>query len=304
MANLENHSNGGNDSDDALIDFQLPMDKLPGKDLLSKMILKTKVVMDLVASELLDIGDGNYVNAGTEWHNGSRSDVLYVSRDGILNSLPPILIEVQLTVNEAFMHKLVQYSQSALQLYRSYPVVVVFCIDKVCSTVINKFKPVHDKPWMHASASTDYWAKSCFLLSQRTLSCGENDNNVTPLRALSAFLIEQSPTLYGHSLPGHPTIRLLYRLSKDYIVLDQDKQCDVTDAIDVICSNNERILRKAEDSLHNVPGTSKTKKIISTALELNRSAKRKYVTDEELDFSLEPLPSCSHTKNVHVDITE
>lgn len=29
------------------------------------------------------------------------------------------------------MQRLVQYGQSALQLYKTYPLIVVFCIDKV-----------------------------------------------------------------------------------------------------------------------------------------------------------------------------
>jgi len=72
------------------------------------------------------------------------------------------------------MQRLIQYCQSVVQLYKSYPLVLVFCIDKVSpSTLITKFKPVDVKPWMHSIVCCDFWAKSCYLVSQSTLlSCG------------------------------------------------------------------------------------------------------------------------------------
>lgn len=277
-----------------LLTFKLPMDQLPGKGQLSKMIMKTPNVVDLVTSDLLDVPKGTYTTASTEWQNGSRSDILYVPRLGIQNSLPPILIEVQLIINEPFMQRLVQYCQSVLQLYKSYPLVLVFCIDKVSpSTLITKFKPVDVKPWMHSIKCCDFWAKSCYLVPKSTLSSEGSGANVSPLLALSTFLIEQSPTLYGHSHPDHPTIRMLYRLAKECIEHKTKKELELVDIVDVICSNNEKMLHKVEASLVNVPGTSKAKKIVSCALEFNRSAKRKYVTMEGSDSSLEPLPSCS-----------
>jgi hypothetical protein len=66
--------------------------------------------------------------------------------------LPPILIEVQSIVNEAFMERLVKYSQSAKKLYKTYSLVMVFCINKLSPlTFITKFTPVDGKPWMQRS---------------------------------------------------------------------------------------------------------------------------------------------------------
>ncbi|CEG79410.1 hypothetical protein RMATCC62417_13884 [Rhizopus microsporus] len=45
-----------------------------------------------------------------------------------------------------------------------------------------------------------------------------------------------------------------------------------------------------EKSIADIPGTSKARRILSSAFEFNRSAKRKYVELEGLDSSLEPLP--------------
>ncbi|CAO3695429.1 hypothetical protein G6F70_008979 [Rhizopus microsporus] len=93
---------------DALLSFKLPPDQLPGTDQLSKSILKTSTAIDIITSNLLDVPKGTYTIAGTEWANGSRSDILYVPYLGIQNSLPPILIEVQSIVNVTFMERLVK----------------------------------------------------------------------------------------------------------------------------------------------------------------------------------------------------
>lgn len=166
-----------------------------------------------------------------------------------------------------------------MQLYKSYPLVLVLCIDKVSpSTLITKFKPVDDNPWMQSAVCCDFWAKSCYLVSKSTLSSENPDTIISPLLTLLKFLVEQSPTLYGHSHPNHSTIRMLYYLAKKHIELETEKEQSFVDIVDVICSNNERLLRKVKASLVNIPGTSKAKNIVSCALKFNRSAKRKYVT--------------------------
>ncbi|KAI9029695.1 hypothetical protein CLU79DRAFT_735533 [Phycomyces nitens] len=182
-----------------------------------------------------------YTIAITEWDNGSCSDILHVPRLDIQNSLPPILIEVQSIMTEAFMGRLLKYSQSAKRLYKSYPLVMVFCIDRLSPlTIITKFIPVDGKPWMHRILCSDFWAKNCYLLSKASLLC-EDDANVSSLQALSMFLIEQSPTLYGHSHPEHPTVRTLYRLAMECTTFETGQSEDLVHVADVICTNNERL---------------------------------------------------------------
>lgn len=274
-----------------LLTFRLPNNKLPGKDQISKQLLKTQSVIDLITEDLLGVPKGTYGSAGTEWVDCTRSDVLYTPGQGIQHSLPPILIEIQSTCNEDFMTRLLQYSVKAKQLYGAYPMVLIFCIDKLSpATFISKFKPIAEKPWMYALQSTEFWAKCCYIVSKTTISDTEPDTSASHLFALSTFLIEKSATLYGHSNPDHPTIQLLYRLAKKNIEVDIENEQNLVHVVDVICSNNEKLLRKVDDALLAVPETSKAKRLINRALEFNGSAKRKYVVTEDSDSSLEPLP--------------
>ncbi|RCH98227.1 hypothetical protein CU097_002595, partial [Rhizopus azygosporus] len=156
-------------------------------------------------------------------------------------ALNETMAPVQSIVNEAFMERLVKYSQSAKQLYKIYPLVMVFCIDKLSLlTLITKFIPVDGKPWMQRILCCDFWAKKCYLVSKSSLSCEEVDANISPLQALSMVLIEQSPTLYGHSLPEHSTVQTLYRLVMECTAYEAEQREDLAHVVGVICSNNKK----------------------------------------------------------------
>lgn len=44
---------------------------------------------------------------------------------------------------------------------------------------------------------------------------------------------------------------MMYRLAKEFIEIEGEKDQDFVDIVDVICSNNERLLHKVEDSFNN-----------------------------------------------------
>ncbi|KAI8646267.1 hypothetical protein BD408DRAFT_6898 [Parasitella parasitica] len=111
MSVPEEQSQNENELHSDLLIFKLQKDQLPRKDRISEMILKSTNVVDLIASDLLGVAKGTYTTVSPEWQNGPCSDVLYIPHLGIQKSLPPILIEAQLIVNEAFMQRLFQYCQ-------------------------------------------------------------------------------------------------------------------------------------------------------------------------------------------------
>ena len=76
---------------------------------------------------------GTYGVTSSEWFNNTRGDTLYEPKLDIQKSLPPVLIEVQATVDEKFMIKLMQYAINAIERYDSKPVVLFFCVGKISS---------------------------------------------------------------------------------------------------------------------------------------------------------------------------
>ncbi|CAO3609983.1 unnamed protein product [Cunninghamella echinulata] len=131
------------------------------------------------------------------------------------------------------------------------------------STPITKFKPVDIKQWMFSILCYDFWAKCCNLISHTKLSRKVFDSNILPLLTLSTFIIEQSASLFGHSYPENPTIQMLYCLSKELVELQTEKEQGLVDIEDVVCSSNEKMLHKIEDSLVNTQNITKAKKIIT-----------------------------------------
>ncbi|KAL1929296.1 hypothetical protein VTP01DRAFT_2355 [Rhizomucor pusillus] len=285
-SNDTNSSQLENEDDDLLL-FELPSDNLPGSDRLSKCILRTPTVINIVATGLLDIPNNTYTIANTEW-KGSRCDILYIPNLAIQQSLPPILVEVQKSVNESFMRRLLQYSLEIVNIYNAYPLVLVICTGKVSPTSLqSKFIPVEGKPWLRSSVNSDYWAKVCYLTSSQTLI--DSDVSLTPLQALASFMIEQAPSLFCHTHCDNPTIKQLYRLSNDCQNQIYTHDYNLIEALDIACSTQTNILEKAKKSLKDVPGTSKTVNIIDRGLEYNARLKRKFSTVTETDSSDEPL---------------
>ncbi|ORX53177.1 hypothetical protein DM01DRAFT_1273977, partial [Hesseltinella vesiculosa] len=61
-------------------------------------------VIDLITKELLGAPKDTYTLADGDW-NTARCDVLYTSN--LPSSFPPVLIEVQNTINDLFLQRLV-----------------------------------------------------------------------------------------------------------------------------------------------------------------------------------------------------
>ncbi|SAM03685.1 hypothetical protein [Absidia glauca] len=180
---------------------------------------------------------------------------------------PPILIEVQLVVTEKFMQRLVRYSHNVIQVYEAYPIIIVFCVDRLSpASMINRFKPSTLNPWMLSTLSCEWWAKNCYLVSKETLSFAP-ENEMTPLLALTKFLLEQSPSLYGHSTPEDPTILMLYSIAKTCCNVKTNSEEQLVDVVNVVCGNNEKLLRRADASLKNIQGCQQTS-LVDQAFEL------------------------------------
>ncbi|ORX45317.1 hypothetical protein DM01DRAFT_1174395 [Hesseltinella vesiculosa] len=104
-------------SDNHLLE-KLPFYNLPGQDKFNKSIMKTKTMIDLVTMNLPTLCLGLTVPQIANWNGGKSSDVLHVAQLGIQqHSLPPILVEIQSTVDEAFTRRLIQYCENTRNVY-------------------------------------------------------------------------------------------------------------------------------------------------------------------------------------------
>ncbi|KAG0937917.1 hypothetical protein G6F29_008452 [Rhizopus arrhizus] len=281
-----------------LRDFvRLPLNYLPGQDILSKRILNNQRVINLITTSLLQLKIDTYSNAATEWRNRTHCDVLYLPEILLRNSFPPILIEVQQNVNELFMRRLMMYSLNVVSthVHSPLPIVLIFCINKVTpQALLAKFTPLPDMPWMKYFPC-DLWAKNCYLVSNQPLI--ESDAALDSLHALSLFLAEQQPALFRHSQPEDKTIRLLYKIAKNVAIEDNLYEANFTTQVDTICSTNHNILTKIKKAMEHLPNSQRACRIVNRGLTYNLKVKRRLIllestSDSSIDYP-DNLPMAS-----------
>lgn len=271
-----------------LLTFRLPQDRLPGSDLISKAILKENNVVDLITRAILDVPNGTYTAvAPTEWSDGTRSDVVYIPRLSISKSLPPFLIEVQRTVRESFMQRVIHYCIHINRAFDRKPIVLIFATDSICpNSLLEQFKPSSpDKPWLNTCSAHYFWAKDCFVIAKHTLNSFD-ETSMEPLLALAQFFIEQQPTLFEHTCAANATIQMLYGLAKDHILQGKEYQHNFVDAMDVICDTH---IRKLEQARALVNDPKKCVKIIDRLVDYDKKLKRRYSEMDECSSSQEQL---------------
>lgn len=149
--------------DDLLI-YKLPEAYRPGSDVLSKNVAKHQVVIDLVTKSLLNVADNTYCIAPTEWPDTMRCDVLFLPRLALERDLPPIILEIQCTINQDYMSCAIQYCLYAYRVYKKLPILMTICIEKVSpSSLMDTFKSCVEQQLMYEMPCA-FWANRCLLL--------------------------------------------------------------------------------------------------------------------------------------------
>ncbi|KAJ8663368.1 hypothetical protein O0I10_000607 [Lichtheimia ornata] len=277
-------------ADNALLTFGLPSNYLPGMDLPSKRVLKAQTTIDMIMRSLLDVSNGTYCSSGTEWNNGMRCDVLYTPRLSIHTSLPPVLIEVQRKINDAFIRRIIQYCLSVTNIYPNHPlpIVLIFCVDKASARNLStKFESCDEKPWLKQFPCTG-WATNCYLVSN---DAPDDDRILDPLHAVSLFFSEQQPALHSHSHAHDSTIKSLYKLIMTLCEEDETYKDNFLKTINDVCDTHETLYHRIYDAIKDIPGTRKACKIVERARQYNTKVKRKFsMVETDSDSSLE-LPA-------------
>ncbi|KAG2209747.1 hypothetical protein INT47_001895 [Mucor saturninus] len=279
--------------DNELLTFELPSTLLPGRDILSKRILKNQKVIDLIINSLLNIPAGTYGVASSEWLDNTRSDTLYEPRLDIQKSLPPVLIEVQARVDEKFMMRLMQYAINVIERYDLKPVVLIFCVDKISSKSLSaQFTQNTNNQRYLRSFPSPVWAQQCFLVFENNDDVGSYP--LETLQAISSFFCQQKATLYDHSYSEDNTIKFLYKIAKEVTVEETQYESNVRHTLDIVLTSNEKFLNRIKKSLTGVPDIKKAERLIEKGLTYNASVKRQLSdisTDSESDLEFpEKLP--------------
>ncbi|GAA5806544.1 hypothetical protein HPULCUR_012080 [Helicostylum pulchrum] len=252
-------------------------------------------IEDLIVSSLLDIPAGTYGIASSEWHNNTRSDILYSPKLDIQKSLPPVLIEVQAIVDKKFILRLMQYTLNIINRYDSKPMVLVFCVGKVSpKSLLAHFTQgtCHQEHlWTFPSP---VWARKCLFIFKNSYNDAAVRSPFEALEAISSFFCEKKATLFEHSHSEDSTIKLLYNIAKDVTAEEIQYGNNFQHTLDIILRNNEKCLNQIKKSLTVTADIKKTERLIEKGITYNTSIKimlSDISTDPENDLEFpEELP--------------
>ncbi|KAG1277496.1 hypothetical protein G6F66_012278 [Rhizopus arrhizus] len=259
--------------DDDVNNLYLHLELRPGTDITSKLIMNDKTVSIFVGS---NITNNLYHSASTEWSDGTKSDVLYVPTE-VSDDQPPILIEIQNSVDQAFMIRLIQYCTRVYERFQVLPVVLVFVVVKFSSKEFEKkFLPKVNTPYL-LETSCEFWAQEVNFISAKSI---ENHIKVgmNQLVALAYFTTCQSASLSLLEYAGDSTVRFLYSICKANM-----KKKEGGELVEIIDQSTEQIRKAIGLDEDPILTAEKCKGFAEQLLETIQAQKRKLVEVYELD---------------------
>ncbi|KAI9018793.1 hypothetical protein CLU79DRAFT_795300 [Phycomyces nitens] len=165
-----------------LLTFKIPFSERLGSDQMSKFILKHPDVKNIITITLMNTNGDAYRIGDAEWDHSLRSDVVYEPMHVSLDQ-PPIIVEIQATVNADFMNRAVHYCIMAYRRYKVLPILLIF---NTQTTSISTDDKSSLNNFCALSLSCEYWAKKCYLVNVNSASY-ETNNELHPFTALSVF---------------------------------------------------------------------------------------------------------------------
>ncbi|KAI8393780.1 uncharacterized protein BYT42DRAFT_552218 [Radiomyces spectabilis] len=178
---------------------------------MSKHVLQSNKARNIIIDAIIgESGKEEYWPRPTEWPNRLKSDVLYAADNS--EGLPPVLVEVQYSVDNKFLHRLVRYCEEIITAYDVPPVVMVIAIHE-CSRSVLKAAKTDKKKTFFFKLPCYPWAEECFILSKESICAHLQKTPLEPIVALGSFFVDQKQALVEHDHHDDPTIKQLYHIA-------------------------------------------------------------------------------------------
>ena len=235
----------------------------------------------IITKAIVDIDGDAYRIGDAEWDDGTRSDVLYEPVNESLQQ-PPIIVEVQTTVDTEFMNRAVHYCVMAYRRYKTLPMLLIFATN---TTTIPTDNMHRSNVFCGLSLPCEYWAKKCYLINLASAS-SVSINIHEPFQALSMFLLNQQTCLLESNSWKDPTMRRLFQIARDALQQSIERETELLDAITSICDASikhyEQILNTAERLQYDSPNIRQE---VVCGMQKLQQVKRRF---EEVDSLQEP----------------
>ncbi|KAI8884779.1 hypothetical protein K501DRAFT_131334, partial [Backusella circina FSU 941] len=219
--------------------------------------------------------EDKYISSSCEWIDGRNADTLYIPKAAVTEALPPVVVEVQNTVDKTFIRRIMKYCNHVIERYHVEPIALTICVNEVRNCVSDLFADTDKAPFLRKLPS-ERWAQEHLFMNKHTISAFLK----TPLPdmvALGYVLTEQETSLLSLEHRDDPTVQMLYEISKqvlDHEVQDEEKTIEVL--LNTCAANRDqykRILESFDEDGNNI---KKAKTYANNGLLYNESCIRKY----------------------------
>ena len=184
----------------------------PGTEHMTKEVITNSAVTNIITLHLTDT-EGDYIIGNNKWSDGSRSDVVLEPKR-LTSSLPPIIIEIQHSLDTNFMKRPVHYCLQAFDRYKSDLILLVLCPNRVSSNVPENKKAAHVSACY--SFPCHFWVKECLIVSKESVEVHKATAPLNPFVAVGMFCIHSTTPLVEANCSGDPTMVQLYNLALRY----------------------------------------------------------------------------------------
>ncbi|KAG1294649.1 hypothetical protein G6F66_005022 [Rhizopus arrhizus] len=236
---------------------------------MSKAIIQDPTVVNYIIKTLTNT-ENDYFVGNCEWSDRTRSDVVLEPKSSDLG-LPPIIVEIQQTVDKAFMKRSIGYCLQAFKKYNIDPIILIICVNNPDSyiasrTVTSRISGRYDFP-------CEPWAADCVILSKESLDKDNVDNSLNPLFALGLFFTGQAFCILNALFADDPTMQYLYNLALS---------CEKNHSNNIVLSLLESQNREYEKSLMLANTATSSDILVQAIIDVqtqNNNLKRKYSSD-------------------------
>lgn len=153
------------------------------------------------------------------------------------HSLPPVLLEIQHTVTEEFMCRVILYSLNIFREYKKYPIVVIICVQKVSSGQLKKFTPLKKLPFV-LTMSCGHWARECLMVTRNSIAelvDPTSNDDLHPLVALAHLFTTGERNILSLDHWKDPTIINLFQEAKEIVRRNIEPEEKKIEALKTIC---------------------------------------------------------------------
>ncbi|KAG2218117.1 hypothetical protein INT45_002367 [Circinella minor] len=173
---------------------------------MSKLILLKPEVTNFIIEKFVGPhAVDKYKNISTEWPNLMKSDVVYEPFSYSDRNLPPVLIEIQHTVDLKFYQPVIQYCLQMIKRYPVLPIVAIIGINNTTRDILEMVGKEDLEVPFAASLPCTSWANCFYLINGGTIRTCLDSSPVEPTVALPHFFLSNKNYHYNRVLDAFGT---------------------------------------------------------------------------------------------------